>query len=283
MSSEPEQPATPSGSADLPGGPPAGGDPASGVPPSDSARSAGPPEPPPKSLERRALHEIVHLWIPLAIVVVSVCAAIVGWRASVSDESANHYEELSRQDLVQQQQLLVQDNDSVDADVRTFGQFAQYSLLAHTLLHDADVVGGPVGDQLRTQGAADLAITLTLGKQIQNVDYAFDPSNPTGNSYLRSDGTYSPGHPYDAGRALATAENNDQDLHGLEPEGLLAQAESQHTKGVDFTGIAALFVAVLVLLTFGAVVRGRQKLWFAGSGAAVGVLAVALFVATQFS
>jgi hypothetical protein len=273
MSEEPEQPATPDGP---------------GEPPEAEAPEARPPEdaqsePRPESLERRALHEIVHVWIPLAIVVISVCAAIVGWRASVSDEHANHLEELSRQDLVQQQQLLVQDNDSVDSDVRTFGQFTQYSLLAHSLLHDADVVGGAVGDQLRTEGSADLTIAITLGKQIQNVDYAFDPSNPTGNVYLHSDGTYTPGHPYNAEQALATAENNDTALHGLEPEGLLSQAETQHDKGVDFTGIAALFIAVLVLLTFGAVVRGRQKLWFAGSGAVLGTAALALFLTTQFS
>ncbi len=243
---------------------------------------AEPPRPAPESLEKRALHEIIHVWIPLAIVVISVCAAIVGWRASIADEQANHYEELSRQDLIQQQQLLVQDNDSVDSDVQTFGRFAEYSALAHSQLHDAGVVGGPVGDQLRTEGAADLAIALTLGKEIQNVDYAFDPSNPTDNTYLRSDGTYSPGHPYNASRALAAAENNDEALHGLESGALLEQAESQHSRGVDFTGIAALFIGVLVLLTFGAVVKGRQKLMFVGFGAVLGAIAVVLFALTQF-
>jgi hypothetical protein len=249
----------------------------------DPPAEAVAPEPAPESFERRALHEIIHLWIPLAIVVVSVCAAVVGWRASVSDESANHYEELSRQDLVQQQQLLVQDSDSVNTDIQTFGQFAQYSALAHSLLHDADVVGGAVGAQLRIQGAADLSIALTLGKQIQNVDYAFDPSNPSGNDNLRSDGTYAPGHAYNANQALATAENNDQALHGLAPQGLLDQADSQHDKGVDFTGIAALLIGVLVLLTLGAIVKGRQKLIFAASSIALGTLAVVLFAITQFA
>lgn len=262
MSPEPEQPATPegAGAADAAAGAPAKASP-----------------------EKRALHEIVHVWIPLAIVLVSVCAAIVGWRASLSDESATHYEDLSRQDLVQQQQLLIQDHNTVDSDVRVFGQFAQYSTLAESLLRDAGVVGGPTGDQLREQGAADLSVTLTLGKQIQTVDYGFDPSNPSGNSYLRSDGTYLPGHPYNAEQGLATAENNDIALHGLEPELLLARAASQHTKGVDFTGIAALFIGVLVLLTLGAVVKGQQKLWFAGSGASVALVALALFLVTQFS
>ncbi len=174
-----------------------------------------------ESIEKRALHEIVHLWIPLAIVLVSVCAAIVGWRASLADESATHYEELSRQDLIQQQQLLVQDNSSVDSDVDTFGQFTQDSLLAHSLLHDAGTVGGAVGDQLRVQGDAYLTIALSLGKQLQNVSYAFDPSNPTANPALYPDGTYKPGFPYDAHAGLASAENNDVNLHGLEPGPLL--------------------------------------------------------------
>lgn len=233
--------------------------------------------------EKRALHEVVHLWIPLGIVLVSICAAISGWRASVSDERSAHSFELSRQDLVQQQQLLIQDSNSVDTDIRTFGQFAQYSSLAHYLAHDADLVGGAVGDQLRIEGQADLELARGLGKQIQNENYAFDPSNPTGNSYLRPDGGYLPSHPYNASEALNFAESSDFALHGLAPEALHSTAETEHTRGVDFTGLAALFVAVLVLLTFGALVSGRQKLWFAGSGAVVGIAAVTLFLIVQFS
>jgi hypothetical protein len=259
--SMPPEPDQPEGPADADGGAASAAD--------DEVIPATTPE---ESIEKRALHEVVHLWIPLAIVFVSVCAAIVGWRASLADESATHYVELSRQDLIQQQQQLVQDNSSVDADVATFGQFTQDSLLAHSLLHDATTVGGALGDQLRVEG-----------KQIQNVSYAFDPSNPTANPALYTDGTYKPGFPYDAGAGLASAENGDFELHGLEPDALLSKAESQHTRGVDFTGIAALFIGVLVLLTLGAVVKGQQKLWFAGSGLALGSAGVVLFLITQFS
>jgi hypothetical protein len=236
-----------------------------------------------KSLEKRTVYELVHLWIPLAIVLVSVCAAVAGWRASLSDESSAHSFELSRQDLIQQQQLLIQDNSSVDTDVQLFGQFAQYSSLGHSLAHDATQVGGSVGDQLRIEGQADLELARALGKQIQNENYTFDPSNPTGNSYLRSDGSYLPGHPYNARDALAYSESNDFALHGLAPEALHSAAEAEHSRGVDFTGLAALFVAVLVLLTFSALARGRQKLWFAGSGAVLGIGAVILFLSIQFS
>jgi hypothetical protein len=244
-----------------------------------------PPQPPVKeeSVEKRALHEVVHLWIPLAIVLVSVCAAIVGWRASLADEAATHYEELSRQDLIQQQQLLIQDNSSVDSDVDIYGQLAQASALSQSLLHDAGVVGGAVGDQMRVQGEAYQTVAVSLGKQIQNNDYVYDPSNPTVNSALNSNGTLKPHNPYDAAAGLAYAQSTDAPLHGLQPEPLLSKAESEHSRGVDFTGIAALFIGVLVLLTLGAVVRGRQKLYFAGSGAALGGAAVVLFLITQLS
>lgn len=237
----------------------------------------------PRALRKRQLHELVHVWIPLAIVLVSVCAAIAGWRASLSDENSAHTFELSRQDLVQQQQLLIQDNDAVDTDIQLFGQFAQYSSLAQHLEHDADLVGGSVGDQLRIEAQADLELALGLGAQIRNENYAFDPSNPTGNPNLSSDGGYLPGHPYNASNALSYAESQDVALHGLEPAALHAAAEAEHTRGVEFTGLAALFVAVLVLLTFGAFVRGRQALWFAGSAAVLEIGAVTLFLIIQTS
>ena len=245
--------------------------------------SPPPPGPPDEGNSRQALHEIIHKWIPLGIVIVSVLAAVMGWRASLADETSAHSEELSRQDLVHQQQLLVQDNHAIDTDIQTFDQFAQYSSLAHSLRQDAAQLNGPVADQVLSEAQADLGIARYLGKQIANQNYAFDPSNPTGNPFLRSDGTYLPGHPYRAALALQIAENADTALHGLAPERLHASAEAEHTRGVDFTGIAALFVSVMVLLTLAAVAAGPPKLWLAGSGAALTVVGLILFATIQFS
>jgi hypothetical protein len=257
--------------------PPAGGErgeqPASG---GDAAAARHP-------RERRALHEIVHLWIPLAIVVASVLAAAMGWRASLADESATHTAELSRQNRVQQQQLLIEDNDTVAGDIRTYGQFAQYSALAHSLLHDAGQVGGKVGDRLMAEGQADLGIALYLGKQIRFLNYSFDPSSPTGNSLLRTDGTLRPGNAYNAALGLDVAENLDTELHGLAPDRLLAQSETEHTTGVRLTGIAALFVAVMVLLTIAALISGAAKVWLASSGVALIAVGLVLFAIVELS
>jgi hypothetical protein len=232
---------------------------------------------------RRAFSEIVHSWIPLGIALVSVLAALMGWQASLSDERATHNEELSRQDLVQQQELQIQDNDAVDQDVDTFGQFAQISGLAHSELSDANKIGGTVGAQLSVAGQADLGIARYTGKQLSILNYAFDPSNPTGNANLRSDGTLAPGHPYDAAYALQVEENADSPLHGLSPGSLLKAADDNRNHGVDLEVVAALFVGVMVLLTLGALAGGAAKLWLAGSGAAIALGGLVLFAIVELS
>jgi hypothetical protein len=232
---------------------------------------------------RRALSEIVHNWIPLGIALASVLAALMGWQASVSDEKATHNEELSRQALVQQQEDQIQDNDAVNQDVNTFGQFAQFSALAHSELADASKVGGSVGGQLSVAGQADLGIARYNGKQISILNYGFDPSNPTGNSNLLSDGTLAPGHPYDPAYALQLEENTDSPLHGLSPGTLLKAADDNRNHGVDLEGIAALFVGVMVLLTLGALAAGAAKIWLAGSGAGIAVAGLILFVVVELA
>jgi hypothetical protein len=79
-----------------------------------------------------------------------------------------------------------------------------------------------VSDELRTQGESDLGVARYLGKQVRWLDYAYDPSSPGTNPNLRADGSYQPGHPYN-------------------------------------TGIAAIFVGVLMLLTLAAVVPGPGR------------------------
>jgi type II secretory pathway pseudopilin PulG len=223
----------------------------------------------------------VHAWIPLGIVIVSVMAALMGWRASLADETSNRREELSRQDLVQQQQVIVRDNQSVGSDIRTFSTFAQTSGLAHSLRHDGDTLTGQISEQLLSEAQADLGVARSLGSQIRYQNYAFDATNPSGNAALRSGGTYAPGHPYRADEALDLAENSDPQLHGLAPEQLHESAESEKLRALHFEGVAALFVSVMVLLTVGALVKGPPKLWLSAGASTVAVAAVALAIVVQ--
>jgi hypothetical protein len=231
---------------------------------------------------RVATHERLHNWIPLAIVIASCLAAVMGWRASVLEEDATHSDELSRQELVQQQQLLVQDNQSVDADISIFGQFVQDSLLAQSLRRDA-ARGKSPNELLQTQAQGQLEAAGELGSAIENENYAFDPSNPMNNGALNLDGSYAVGNPYGASSALTYAENGDYDLHGLVPAALHAQATSQRGRALAYTGLAALFIAALVFFTMAAVTSAAPTIVFALSGAVVLLAGLSLFAVTQFS
>ena len=233
--------------------------------------------------ERKALHEIVHTWIPLGIVLISVLAAVTGWRASLSDEKADHGAEQSRQALVLQQQLIVQDNQAIDSDLQTFGQFSQQSSQANALRQEARKGPSALRVYLQAQSQSDLATARFLGRQIAWQNYTYDPTNPTGNPALEANGTYAPGHPYLASAGLARAENADTELHGLSPDALLKQAEAVHSRAVEFEGVAALLVSVMFLLTVAALSPALTKLWLTGGATVVVLGAVVLFCLIQFT
>jgi hypothetical protein len=240
----------------------------------------------PESGASAPLSARIQRWLPVAIVAVSVLAAVMGWRASLADETSTHADELARQDLLHQQELILDKIQGVDADVRLFGSFEQYSLLGQALLRDARTVGGSEGQSLARQGQGDIELARGIGSQFR-FNGAYNPSdesnyysrdNTTGS--LQPDGSYRPHNPYTVGGpggALAAAESGDEGLTSLEPARLRAHGRSERLKGVDLIGVAALFIAALVFFTLAAVSRGRRTVGFAGSGLAVTVVALILF------
>ena len=68
----------------------------------------------------------LRYWLPFAIVAVSVGAAAMGWQASVADERATHHDVVSRQDLVRLSQIKLQKLQTVDAELRTYGEYERY-------------------------------------------------------------------------------------------------------------------------------------------------------------
>ena len=79
----------------------------------------------------------LRYWLPFAIVAVSVGAAAMGWQASVADERATHHDVVSRQDLVRLSQIKLQKLQTVDAELRTYGEYERYALLAREQARDA--------------------------------------------------------------------------------------------------------------------------------------------------
>jgi hypothetical protein len=250
--------------------------------PTSGGNVIGPPD-----SGRASLTDRLHDWLPIAIVVVSVFAAVMGWLASVADEHATRSDELGRQDFVSQQSALLSDTQQVDSDLLLFGNYEQYSLLGQRLLVDANKLGGTDGQSLAREGRADIEVARGLGSQMSSLSYSpampYDYSIPVGGGYLQPSGTYQAGNPPDAASALASVLSYDPSLVTLAPNRLHAQAQAQRERGVELVGVAALFIAGLVFFTLAALSRGLRTVWFSTCGLAVALVAVVLFPLAQFS
>jgi hypothetical protein len=72
-------------------------------------------------------------------------------------------------------------------------------------------------------------------------------------------------------------------VHGLAPAQLHSESVADRTMGVRLTGIAALFIAVIVLLTVAALITGPPKLWLTGTGWVLTIAGLVLFALVELS
>jgi hypothetical protein len=213
-----------------------------------------------------------HDFLPLAIVTVSVLAAVMGWRASVADEHSNHDNELSRQDLVRQQQLQLGDLQLINAEARSFGSWEQNSLLAQTLHSEARQVKGEEGKSISRQAES----TLTLAASQQSKVTAHNAIQ-----FANTDGTLDPAYPYRIKIARRSVALDNTELAALEPDRLRKQAKDVRLQGEYLTGLAALFVAAIVLFTCAAVSSGSFVRGFGISGTLVALVGLILFIVVE--
>lgn len=205
------------------------------------------------------------LSVALGIVVVSILAAGMAWRSSVWGERSGNTDELTRQDQVQLEQILSSQTEQVNQDIRVFNQFEEATLLAQELAADSNKV---------KPGQERLELQLEAGSQraeAKSQRRFFNASAPA----VDPDGTVR----YDAAFAQRVLRSYSPELEVLRPDELREEAREANLKSVRLTGLAALFVAALLLLTLAEVTR-RQKVSaiFAASGAAIAVFTLGLYL-----
>ena len=190
----------------------------------------------------------------VGIVLVSILAALMAWRASVADESADATRVHAEQNRLAQQQLIASDETMVLHDLQLYERYAEHADLARALEHDG----------LLVRAQAERAAAASQRP-------LFEGTFPA----IRRDGTAS----FDAGYARSQARLRDFELLNLHPpEKLEARAEAEHHRGVKLTGLAALFVAAVVLLTFAEISSGAMARLFAVCGGVVALVGLVLFV-----
>lgn len=225
-----------------------------------------------------ATRAVLRSRLAVGIVALSILSSLAAWRASVFDEHAGNAGAVFQQEVVVQQQRERAHQASVARDLIQFGEFERHWFMASVLARDARVRGaGP--DLSREAGREAVAAEQLLS--------GFRALSPT----LQSAG----GSGYDVAAAYRRDASVDIELAGLHPADALAESGRRRAQAVRMAGVAALFVAALVLLTVAQVMvrqrRPRTHLgpedsdprWSAShtlavGGTSVGLLAGALFL-----
>jgi len=230
------------------------------------------PEDDPRERDESPSLRTLRVRITFGIVVVSILSAVAVWRASVYDERAAHSDALFRQQLVLQQQLERADEDNVTAEVTYFGDYERHALLARLLLQDA-AAHPPLRPQLKQQAAREQTLAAA---QLSGFSYVYPQTRRSGRV------SYKPSSAYQSAR------DQDTEFERFQPGEHRQEATDQHLRGVNLTGVAAAFIAALVLMTLAQVSLGTGEKTsesrlgiarlLAGSGFALALCGAILFV-----
>jgi hypothetical protein len=215
--------------------------------------------------------------VAAGIVVVSVMSAFAAWRSSVHDEYGSQHDAEYRQDLVLLQQAERSTEEQIAQEVSLFGSYEEHAVQARSMSSEARRARADADTQL----ASRLALASQAESSIANAQqFGFQDGYP---QRTRAGYTYNPQTAYEfaASGDLASAQHRPAEQRRL--------ATAEHRTGVHLEGIAALFIAALVLLTFAEVVGAGQDRtdgripvgatrMFAASGVTVALVASALFL-----
>lgn len=184
---------------------------------------------------------VLRARVALAIVALSIFAAVAGWRASVFDERSSSANAMFHQDVVVQQQLEANHEATVARDITQYSELEQHWFMAARLQRDAGAPGA-ASSTLQSAGSERVAAEESLAN--------FEAQAPQ----LYTNGTAS----YDPATAYTHDVAGDTRLGGLHPAAALRRSNSESDQAVNMTGVAALFVAALVLFTLAQVTLGRR-------------------------
>ena len=234
-------------------------------PGADASQAEPPPvdprdDPPAQAIEDARRGQVA---LALAIVVVSILAATMAWRASVADDAASESTLRAEQNLLQRQELRASDESIVLHDIAVFGTYEENENLARLLRRSAARVPGREARALALRAQQDLQLA-------QQESALFEVALPSD-----AHGTVT----FDAAYARRAARLRDANLLDLEaPSTLRSKAGREETKGLRLTGLAVLFVAALVFFTFAQLIGASISSLLAVSGTLVAVTAIVLFI-----
>jgi hypothetical protein len=207
-------------------------------------------------------------WVGVLIAVVSIIGAVDVWRASVESSDGSDFAQQGTQQLILQQQTRGSIEAGVARDFRLFTQFQEHVMNWRQLLSQADTVASSdptLAAGLRSQARTELSAARHIRPLMQNFDR---PDFGDARGVVQ----------FDPAQQATALEAADLELSGLRPDLSFADADSAHRRALHLVGIAVLFAAALLFLTFAQVARRGARGIFALAGIAAMLAATVLFV-----
>jgi hypothetical protein len=203
--------------------------------------------------------------VGVLIAAVSILGAVVVWRASVESSNASDLTQQGTQQLILQQQTRGSIEAGVARDFRLYTQFQEHVMNWRQMLAQADQSKDPsLAADLRSQARSELSQARHIRPLMQNFDRP-------------SFGDESGVVPFDPAQQVQALADANLELTGLHPGVTFAAAAGAHSRALHLVGIAVLFAAALLFLTFAQVARKGARGIFAAAGAVVMVVATVLF------
>jgi len=230
------------------------------APGGEPARPSPAPAKPPRTDRFRAV-------VGVLIAIVSSLGAVVIWRASVESSNASDLTQQGTQQLILQQQTRGGIEAGVARDARLFIEFQEHVMNWRQLLAQADQQepsDPTLAADLRSQARSELSQARNLRPLMQNFDR---PSFGNQRGIVQ----------FDPGQLVRALSDANLELTGLRPDLTFADANDAHNRALQLVGIAVLFAASLLFLTFAQVARRGARGVFAVAGVVVMVAASALF------
>jgi hypothetical protein len=195
--------------------------------------------------------------VAAAITLVSILVAVAAWRGSTAIGQASDLDGGYIQQVAMRQQEMETIAGYVELDMRLLPRYQQHVLAASQLQAAAAKLPAGSADrqllEVRAQGERAIA-------RVMRPFFIAPPA-------VDAQGVAT----YDRESVLRTLENQDTRLTDLQPDEVAAQASVVHGQANAFVVVGVILAVALVLLTIAQVTRGRRRLPFALSGAAIGL------------
>ncbi len=208
-----------------------------------------------------------RLRVAILIAVVSILGAVVTARASVLSVTASDDDQLSLQELVQQQQILADIEAQIAQDLRLLGAYQEHILTWRILEEQAKKVRNP---SLRARLESEARTEHSLARTMR-ASFNFTPD--LGDEDGRVE--------YDVPFVRRYLHETSVELKDLRPDDTFQEGQELHVQIVRLIGVAALLIASLFFLTLAQFRRRNVRGIFAGSGIGVLLIAIALFVVVE--